>query len=709
MNNRSRALARLSMSPYASGNLLITKSLEAALQIPDLSERSVLLHDIRLVIIRKKQNRVEMSKLQDVMATLTSPRDLAYAQGKYGTVLFNSIDDCAHINQDSWIAVSLFGLFEDAKIAARKEIEWELNLWGSLLDDQFHLRAYQALCDQAVAPDSNGLTLDPSGIAALDTLMQDALMMSQSLEQMPQACALFARIYNLFYLVGDASSDILKYVMIWYRRYDSYYQKIKNAAADEHAELNSWIEKILQQISLLAVEHGILNVEILQSILFLLRFGDDRSRIRVELALDGHYCCTANSYRRWRTSEMGIDLLLKLSEANWNASKQHITIQTETIGWMAHDLIHDDPAIVEQLIGLLEVTTNEREWYVASLWIRKCECFTKEVWAVWMKYLADGATTLKIQTMMLITVCKTAATTTNCTANWPPNAFEQLQEVNMNPQLLEQITVINDWPTIIATVSLKVLRMNCADSTERIQATNRIISSELSNNSVRDALHSKEALAEFGHSYYFLLRASYPGERSVPAAVEKLMNTPEILSLVILPWLQESLERSKAFLSVENYAEFRKQVALLEIAAGLAARLPVTFQNCATPYFASLISTCTRENESSFGRVAAVELLTKYGHVSEETIETMKCALLDNMFVSERALACAKEFRYLDDRFLEFLIQELYHPFPSISLAAAKILSGVYSEVATTSDQRERIQCALAAVVQDPSVKNKFG
>ena len=756
LNNRSRAYARLSMSPILQNKtkqreMLLEKAIQTADQIENKSLRSILLNEIRISISRNENcNSVNStnnltSLLKTTIKKLQLPRYIHYAKGLKGHVLFSAHTDIDPSEHDAWLALSLYGMFYDAIMISSNDTTWEIKLWSSLLDDRYHVRAYQALCDHAVAPDSNGLTLDPSAILALDLLMSKAIELSKNIVNHDEAIDLYKRIYTLFYLLGDACNDVRKYVMVWCRRYinrpkpNNYepspssllllntlntddddddntifdlanYNKSQNTT-NSISKLNliyEWEQKVLQQISLLAVEQGILNVEILQPILHLLQFGDDRSRIRVELALDGHYCCTANSFRRWRTSELGFDLLIQLAEASWNATTNHIKIQTETIGWMAHDLIHDSPEIIKRLVSLAELATNDHEWYVSSLWLRKGECFTEDVWEVWIHFLIMNNASERIQEMMLGTVCKTAATTTNCSANWPENAFEKLQEIQMNPNVLNKLTVLTDWPGSVSVAALETLHLNIESTSDRIQKANDIISDMLQRNPVKNVLHSRKELADFGHAYYFLLRSSYPGERSVPTAVEKLMNTPEILSTVILPWLQFTLESPCKHKSFDNPSEFRKEIALLEIAAGLAERLPVTYQNCTTPYLASLISKSVKENDSSFGRVAAVELLTKYGTVSKDTISAMKCALLDNMFVSERALACAKEFRYLDDRLLDFLINELYHPFASINLAAANILAGVYSEVATTSEQREKILNALTGVVQYGEVKNKF-
>jgi hypothetical protein len=188
----------------------------------------------------------------------------------------------------------------------------------------------------------------------------------------------------------------------------------------------------------------------------------------------------------------------------------------------------------------------------------------------------------------------------------------------------------------------------------------------------------------------------------------QLVNTPQILTTVILPWLLNCLQTAHVYHTLEyDSCSYRQLDSLLQIASGLSQRLPVTFQNCATPELAALLAQATEESVSAFGRIAAMELLSIYGRVSEQTVNAMKCALLDVSFVAESALICTKQFRYLDDSLLEFLIKELYHHFPSMCLAAAKILSAVYLEPCTSPKQREVILDALAEALRHPSVKNR--
>ena len=183
-----------------------------------------------------------------------------------------------------------------------------------------------------------------------------------------------------------------------------------------------------------------------------------------------------------------------------------------------------------------------------------------------------------------------------------------------------------------------------------------------------------------------------------------LLSTPQILSIVILPWLEYSLSKE---IDNTDHCAHRKQDALLQVAAALARKLPVTFQNCASKHLLALLTQAAVENSSAFGRIAALELLSLYGHASTEIMNAIKIGLFDVGCVAESVLSCTKKFRYLTDDFLCSLTKELYHPCSSICLAAAKILSSVYLEPCTSASQRNIILNALAQALHHPSNKEK--
>jgi len=304
-------------------------------------------------------------------------------------------------------------------------------------------------------------------------------------------------------------------------------------------------------------------------------------------------------------------------------------------------------------------------------------------------------------------VCKTAHSASHCAGNWPAGAFSQFLECGYDPDVVRRLTCCEEWPISVANAAQAALRNNIQGA-DYVELANEAFARDRAQQNLANSMGSLEELAAFGKSYFHHYNSNNRVESCVPRAVMQLINTPQILPSVILPWLYDCLQQPQAFATIEyDSCSYRKLDSLLQVASGLAQRLPVTFQNCATLQLAALLGRATEESVSAFGRIAAMELLSIYGHVSAQTVSAMKSALLDVSFVAESALICTKRFRYLDDDLLESLIKELYHRFPSMCLAAAKILSAVYLEPCTSSSQRTTILEALAEALKHPSIKNK--
>ena len=96
-------------------------------------------------------------------------------------------------------------------------------------------------------------------------------------------------------------------------------------------------------------EGGRLSPEIVTSVVGLLVDSTDRLRLRAALALHGRTPHTRNAERRWSVRRVGLEAMEALARC---------VTQTEfppavrtTLGWVRHDIHHDDPKALERWLA----------------------------------------------------------------------------------------------------------------------------------------------------------------------------------------------------------------------------------------------------------------------------------------------------------------------------------------------------------------------
>ena len=691
-NNQARLYARLASSSFTTPKQsiqFINRAIKCAPNVPNAFKKSTLYIELWEIINKNpyfakcmiKWNR-NVNKQQNNLWTYYYSKQLS---GLCLLQLLNKISESTH---DIFIPLTLYSIFNDAYTIYSHLQYKSSNLWSELQDETNFAQVYKILCKRAESKDSFGLVLDMNATVVIDQLIT-MKKIGTKVHVDGKEESVFDLLAKLLANVSDSSPDALSY-------------------------FNSWIEvkhsDIQRQASLLLAEHAYITRETVPFLVDLLQMGDDRSKLRVQFALHGKNCDTTNSNRRLRTSLLQKDTLDYLSEIAWNSLLNKKLIISQTISWMGHDMIHDDPSVMIYYAGKIDSATNYEQYYKASFWIVLCECVTKDVWKIMAETLSQGSFSMNTRHCFLISAAKAAHSSTMCIGNWPEDAFDDLVKCKIDKETISSLTNFQDWPVCIANASLKALQLPCDSNLQLYQVAEKILEEDRKSFSIANFLSSKESFIQFGESFFHkvdtLSTSDQIFESCIPIAAGLLSQNPEIMTSILLPWLEESLQSNnyKQKLIQNSYYDYsfdRKENSLLQLASAISNQFPQTFQNYSSKKLSELLIDAVQSHTNSIGRIAALQLLCLYGPSCSAYIG-IKSALLDVSNVKDFTILLCSKFRDLDKEALTILINDMSQvTTPDLILSIAKILSSVYLNNTTSEEHKSKIlKCFSKSVTQ---------
>lgn len=441
-------------------------------------------------------------------------------------------------------------------------------------------------------------------------------------------------------------------------------------------------------VDLAKAEAGVLDIQILQSLVTILKVYPDRLRIRAQLVIHGSYLSNNNPNRAYLSSNLSFEFLYYLSDIRLKERLTHPEVGS-TLGWFMHNFIFDSPDMVKKFISIHLSGVPEQQ-YIVEHFLRSFERSTPEV----VKELFENLTHIAPSTGWLLWKAIAILMYID-NSNFSRKKIVQLEDIEhalKSPNasealmLLEQNTRFEE----VSYIGKAILKLKDADQnsslSELLDLTKTSLAQLNKPNFVdckNNIIKIRNELIRVGEHYYYHTSQVEENCKNYSSAIG---NDPVLLK-VLIKWTFEELEEG---LINPNKSGLMDGVLALLLGRH-ASDYPETFATLVNQKLAlRILPETICFNPSYAARKGAIEMLAQLKIINSNVLEALVKAIKDVYIVRTKAIQVLPEFsEQVDRNTVNKLIAYMNSSSAEVANELAKLLSKISLQSALDVELRK--------------------
>ena len=620
-NNKARTLARLALYESNEKRLLLLS--EALSNIEQISSENLRIDTLQLIYPYLTEHYQLVQIGDAIIKNIKSDWNCNKGRNLLSLHLLSFHDQ---LHRPDKLTPVILASFIDEIVALKPQQAEKEDLWSQLLDHAKREHALSALLKIASANDVNGLYLTTNASKVIQSLL-----ISKEI----------AAIYILLPHFRGVDPSLLPL-------------------------LNNWVNKPPDKIvwayaGLLLAESGQVDSNTISCLIELIKNGSDFGRYRASIILHGSLTFITKLNRPFRTTQLGAQSLFLLAKAYEQLLTERTSFATP-IGWTSHNIIHDDPILLQQLIERANATEGRESgdsYLLSNISYCDASCLNEFV-----KQFEEGSE--KTQELLLYSWVYLSKDhyKENITSEQVLRMSEAISKLSKS--ILERFIVI---PMRLNTITklLTLVGEKIGKNEITFPQAIPVLNQELSALSLR---LPDTSIEEFGKHCYYLL-----GEDPSNAleAAQKISENGTSLEL-LFTWLAASLREDLN----DPIPRYYRTSTLLELAGATTHFSPAAMYTLIEKNtMGQLLIEATMYHQSFWGRAGAATLLAYLRQTTETFEDALLCGLEDVAEVQTAIIQMAQKLRYLDERMITRMISRLEDENASVIYTISILLSSI--------------------------------
>lgn len=645
-NNHARALVRLSL--YESRTKRWSIMSQALLAIKKIRNEQQLVETLLMLSPYLEENGQFVQKKAGIINSLRGEWYRAKSKGLLSTQLL-ALHGRLH-ESELQTPLVLATLIDDL-LSLKPDQTSNNDLWRQLLEGDRRPQALSALLKAAAANGLYGLPLTSTVVDVIRSLLETQEITA---------------IYPLLPYLHSVEPSLLSSLSLWVE--------------------NPPDQMVWAYAGLLLAEAGQVNTSTIPCLIDLIEYGIDIGRYRANIVLHGSQVFVQKLQRDYRTSQLGLEALLRIAQEQKRLYSENRSIST-SISWIGHNIVYDDVTIFQQLIEY--VNTKEEGAGGVSFLLDNISYCSLDVLEALIQHLENG--TEKTQKLLLrswILLCSY-----HFERNIPEEMKERVTEAisHYPTSYLDGIKCIPDRLSTILHLLIEVSQLVEEEKLPQHEAIS-LLNQKLSARTL--SLPASPIGAIVGQ---FLYNLTYDPARAINVA--HAVSEKSILLELLFIWLAASLLEDLD----DQPDTYYRTSTLLEIAGAVAQFSPAAVINLISKHqLGPTLVQATMYHSKFWGKAGAAQLLGYIHHMPASFNDALLSALHDVAEVQTAVVQTVQNLRYINERVTSKCIDLLAHPSASVVYTVAKLLVSIARDEKTPQSQRQRIVKALNTIIEQP-------